>query len=462
MDGRSFRRRVLAVLAGLLALALLELAVRAAESIADRPADEFFYGRVFERAGEVYRTREQRRGFFLAQEFPARKAPGALRVFIVGGSTALGFPFEKFYGLTQLLQVALSRLEPGRTVEVIDAAGFGYATNRVAAVAEEVLALQPDALVVMTGHNEFLEQRVGGPRRVALFRLLLGLERKLRGRADTVRWEAHDVRPAERAEVEARFKAALRRLARAARRAGVPTILVTCPSNLKDYRPYGPSAVPGAEQERIDRALAAGSVEAEKLLRPWRDRFPTDAWAAFEQGWVAGETGGVAGGELSRRWWERARDLDPQPVRATGALNRIVRGVAVETGNAPADAEEAFGGAPGNDLFLDHCHPRERGQELLALTVLRALARAGLVGLPAGGEDLVAKEWRAYAAAAPAPSWAGSYYRIAFEAGMNMDRPCRGMRLTEEALRFDPAQEKALRLRERLLPRVEGYCLTGD
>jgi len=84
-----------------------------------------------------------------SRSFAAHKPAGTFRVFVVGGSIA------GLYGEKEL-SAALSRLMPGRAVEVIGCGMSGYDSPRERLVIEEVLGYSPDMLVLMSGHNESL------------------------------------------------------------------------------------------------------------------------------------------------------------------------------------------------------------------------------------------------------------------------------------------------------------------
>ncbi|MFH1572316.1 MAG: hypothetical protein ABIL09_30270 [Gemmatimonadota bacterium] len=76
-----------------------------------------------------------------------------------------------------------------------------------------------------------------------------------------------------------------------------------------------------------------------------------------------------------------ARDQDPQPWRATAALNRAIRETAVAEHALLADVEAEFerhsaAEGVGWDLMADHLHPTTAGQLLLARTVVEALESA--------------------------------------------------------------------------------------
>ncbi len=52
--------------------------------------------------------------------FPAAKAPGTLRIFVQGESSAAGFPYGRWASPAALLQQRLQRAYPDRNVEVIN------------------------------------------------------------------------------------------------------------------------------------------------------------------------------------------------------------------------------------------------------------------------------------------------------------------------------------------------------
>jgi len=92
--------------------------------------------------------------------FPARKAPGTLRVFVQGESSAAGFPYGRWASPAAMLQQRLQRAYPDRNVEVINTAMAAVTSYVLLDFADEIIAQQPDAVVMYTGHNEYLG--VGG------------------------------------------------------------------------------------------------------------------------------------------------------------------------------------------------------------------------------------------------------------------------------------------------------------
>ncbi|RKY20327.1 MAG: hypothetical protein DRQ55_08035 [Planctomycetota bacterium] len=75
---------------------------------------------------------------------------GRLRLLLFGGSNTQGFPEE-------LMQRALNEAAPDPGYEVINLGRPGYGSERVLILFEQALALEPDVVVIYSGHNEFVE-----------------------------------------------------------------------------------------------------------------------------------------------------------------------------------------------------------------------------------------------------------------------------------------------------------------
>lgn len=107
----------------------------------------------------VARTSESRLEFFNEATFKVEKPAGTTRIFCFGGSTTYGRPFDGRTAFPRWLGELLNASAPDRRFEVINAGGISYASYRIVPLVREVLAFQPDLVIIYTGHNEFLERR---------------------------------------------------------------------------------------------------------------------------------------------------------------------------------------------------------------------------------------------------------------------------------------------------------------
>ena len=96
---------------------------------------------------------------FHSQQFAAPKPADGFRLFVLGGSSAFGFPWGADVAFPRLLGLALQESLPELHVESINAAAMSYGSHRLRILAHEVLDHDPDAIVIYGGHNEFIERR---------------------------------------------------------------------------------------------------------------------------------------------------------------------------------------------------------------------------------------------------------------------------------------------------------------
>ena len=105
-------------------------------------------------AGMRVNSRQMRAG----REVETPKPPGSLRVFITGGSTALGAGApDNARTAGGYLEAALApwAKEHGREVEVFTMAGCGWASTHERIAIENIIArLEPDVVVSLTGAND--------------------------------------------------------------------------------------------------------------------------------------------------------------------------------------------------------------------------------------------------------------------------------------------------------------------
>lgn len=355
---------------------------------------QLFVPAEFAGEGYVAANRLVARRYFPGEEYPpappiepfkAARAEGALRVFVLGESSAAGFPLPHNGTFSRVLADVLADVLPDATIEMVNLGIAATNSFTLVDLMDEVLEQRPDLVLVYGGHNEYYGALGVGSRqgamaspsvkRMALRVLRLRTAVVLRdalasllggeGGAASSRAEA-----ATMMEVVARdqeielgsdvYKAGLQQFAenialviQRCREQGVPVFVASQPSNVLDRAPFA-SAANG-------RAGGADSVfaSASHLL-------------------ATGDS------SAARELFIRARDLDVVRFRAPSKLNEVVRRVAAEQHARYVPVAEAFdarsGGMPGTELFFEHVHPTPSGQVLIARTFFESIRDVGLDG----------------------------------------------------------------------------------
>ncbi len=361
-------------------------------------------------------------GFMQAEAWILPKPEGSFRVFCFGGSATLGVPIEKQPERTFPGQLEARLVEAGLDAEVINLGGASYASDQVVELLGQVMAHQPDALVVYSGNNEFFEYALElaalnpEPASVLapgsalhLVRLLhrvrpppvvVPAERELAQRAlvaAAVRaslrelgptgWEVAGTERVDRPyhDVMARFGDNLWRMASLAAEAAVPLYLVEVPANLLEppYLPGGHPNLGPVGAWRRDRSLERGRALLDQqdhlgAVPALDEAVGLDALhaeARYLRGLArlrAGEMGPALEDLRAALWLEPApgRPLPVQTERLESAARHFDTTRFVPTATAFETAQLAAG---DRGHFHDVCHLTPEGQALLARKVARAL-----------------------------------------------------------------------------------------
>jgi tetratricopeptide (TPR) repeat protein len=406
--------------------------------------------RVFqEDAGRgIFRTHPAAvRHTFRSQEFLIHKPPGGLRVFVLGGSSAYGFPHAEAEAFPAILERVLRAAHPERVVEVVNAAAMSYGSHRQRVLAHELLEHEPDVLILYEAHNEFVEERFYrdiitrpaalDPLRAALHgtrlysAMTFGYRRFTGPRPhsrfsetgadgllglDVAREDASLRRAQDKDAALDRFRANIGAIFDLARSRGALAIVCTVAANLRAWPPnqslFDPATPAASRQEALAlersarQALANGDpARADEALARAVGLAPGHAGLQFLRGQAL---------EALSRWdeartaYRKAADEDVQPARALSVFNDAIRGLAKQHSSVLVDVERRFEeisphGLVGFDLIEDYVHPTPEGHAIIAWELWRAIEEAGM----AGGASAPDRELFARAAAVRGPGESG-------------------------------------------------------
>ena len=95
----------------------------------------------------------------MARKVTGAQEPGSYRIFLFGGSTVEGVHVPE-YGFAQQLEFWLRQLQPDKPLEIYNFGRAGRDSGYVRSKVETTIGHDPDLLIVLTGHNEFLSRHV--------------------------------------------------------------------------------------------------------------------------------------------------------------------------------------------------------------------------------------------------------------------------------------------------------------
>jgi tetratricopeptide (TPR) repeat protein len=304
-----------------------------------------------------------------------KKPENGYRIFVLGGSTAAGFPYGNNVMFSRILNYRLADAFPGRHIEIMNTAMTAINSYALLDFMDEILAQKPDAILIYAGHNEFYGamgvasmESLGKNRwmvntliKLTHFRTFL-LIRDFIGQIR--RWLGNEFNKdttAKHAETlmerivanqtisygsnmyemgKRQFEENLRDIYKKAKGDGVPVLISELVSNIRDQAPFVSNAVNnGFSANEVYRL--AQSLETDKKYAEAENEY------------------------------ERAKDLDELRFRAPEEFNKIIHRVAAEFSSPVVPMKSYFekaspNGLVGDNLMIDHLHPNITGYFLMA------------------------------------------------------------------------------------------------
>lgn len=356
----------------------------------------------------------------LPLRMPVEKGTNTFRIFLFGESAAQGDP-DPTYGVGRYLQVLLRERYPGTDFEVVCVAMTAINSHAVLQIARECAGLQGDMWLVYMGNNEvvgpFGAGTVFGAQAppIWLVRANLALKRTKTGQAmealvarfkhDSTAQKSwggmkmfmeHQVRfddPA-RLRVYHSFEKNLDDMLRAGRKAGIPIVLSTVASNLKDCAPFASmhsTTFDDSRKTEFETALEDGlGLESRTgwaaAVRSYSNAAAIDpqfAEVQFRLGTSHLAMTNRFQATQARGEFELARDFDPLAFRADSRINQIIWDATARNPKGKVDmlnAVEVFAtnspvGIAGEEAFYEHVHFHFAGNYLLARAFAEHVAR---------------------------------------------------------------------------------------
>ena len=353
----------------------------------------------------------------LQNTFIKKPSDDRLRVFVLGGSAAMGFP-HKNHGVDRLLAAQLNALFPDNDVEVINTAMTSVNSHVVHQVAETLPANSADFAVILMGNNEVVGPYGPGTfnqnflssltairtlqalKRTRLWQWLDNAFQEVQvtdAKAD-LEWQGMQMfvengvaeSDSRMDDVYEHFDANLRDIIDVLSDKGMHVILSTVPVNLRHSAPFlsienESLAVEQREQVSVLRERATAQSRNQKweaAATGWREVIALDPGHADSHFQLATSLERQGNYIDARRHFERALDLDALRFRADTHINARIQAVAKDYPDSAisfVDSAAAFDHAsaplaPGWESLVEHVHYTFAGNDILARVFARAIA----------------------------------------------------------------------------------------
>lgn len=357
------------------------------------------------------------------------KPQGALRIFVLGESAAEGTP-DPAYGFARILETMLRDRNPGKQIEVVNAAVRGINSHIIVPIARECALWEPDLFVVYMGNNEIIglyspepgkfnlaawpnlirvRQWIKTTRMAQL--LVAAAERSGSGQGnvsmDYFRSQRVAADDPSRRPVYANFERNLNEICDTIQKSKAKTVLATVSVNLQDCPPLGSLHRSGMSDSDLARwqGIYSNGIAAEtagkskEAIQAYQDAAALDDHFAELHFRLARCLLTVNEPDRARQEFISARDWDALQFRSDGLINSIIRKTASARAGAGAvfcDVEGALAtnalsghGVPGEKLFLDQVHFTFDGDYAVALALLPSVEQS--LGLGASSKPALSR-----------------------------------------------------------------------
>ncbi|NLY44122.1 MAG: hypothetical protein GX066_09210 [Clostridiaceae bacterium] len=339
--------------------------------------------------------------------FEAEKSENTLRGFVIGGSSAQGFPYESNQSFSKITELALKQSGKYENVEILNLGATAMSSYYIKDVAKKVLKYRPDFIVIYGGHNEYygtISYTTGGNyytknlylllKESRIFQLIFSLidsnntnASNDRGTLMTEQFNNKKVFKdgAVDKKVAQDFIRNIDEVVSMYSAKDIPVIIVEPVSNLYDMPPFS-----GENDEQFEEFIKRYhdvilENDREKLQEIYNERLTDSRYNTNANiKYLDALCKTLLDGKPSLDSFIEAKDFDGIPFRARSELVNALKDYCMEKSRECSNlffipfsdylisnyGEDIF----GNDIFIDHLHFNQRGQRILSKAIAEKLA----------------------------------------------------------------------------------------
>ena len=361
-----------------------------------------------------------------------KKDNNTIRIFVLGESTTIGYPYFHNGSFHRWLQYRLLHTYPDKNFEIINLSLTAVNSYTVLSFAKELVNYEPDAVLIYTGHNEFYgalgaasTQNLGSNphvinfilslRDLRLSQLIINIYAGIKNIFGTTGLKPGGDRMqlmVAKQEIPYRsdlyekgviqFRDNMDAIMNLFNKRHIPLFISNLVSNEKDLKPFisfNPDSIksPGFKNNftlGVKSFTNRDFNSAEAYFKKADQLFNSNALCNFYLGRLAYEKDDFL---LAKKYFLKAKDLDGLRFRAPEQLNEILVQLADKYPNTHlVDTRTAFEANAdhyiiGDELTVDHVHPDLKGYAIISDVFYEAIKKYQVV--PASnGNDMTFKQ----------------------------------------------------------------------
>ena len=362
------------------------------------------------------------------EPFRKKKDSSTVRIFVLGESTTVGYPYFHNGSFHRWLQFKLDRAYPSKKIEIINLSLTAVNSYTVYGFAQQLMPYQPDAVLIYTGHNEYYGAMGVGSTQIlgsnpTLVNNLIGLKKlKIVELLSNTYQNFINANPSDSGTNKGtrmqrmvnkdeiplnsdifqkgieQFNSNISKTFELFQKHNIPVYVGNLVSNEKDLEPFisiAPNDLPQGFLENFqlgEKAYLNEKYEEAKVYLVFADaifsEYPLCKYylgqiAIAQENW-----------DLAKSYLQKAKELDGLRFRAPQKLNEILKvqskkHIKVHLVDVVSQFEKnAPGSLIGDNLMTDHVHPNLKGFALMSEAFYTSLKETQLLSSEKAEQEL--------------------------------------------------------------------------
>ncbi len=392
--------KIVALLLPILLLCLFEIALRIAGfgqeySLFIPDAKRESYLVMNPRVSEKYFNEQQNATAGNYEPFKKHKEENSFRIFVLGESTTIGYPYLHNGSFHRWLQYRLSHTFPEKHIEIINVSLTAVNSYTVLDFARQLVPHKPDAVLIYTGHNEYYgamgvctTNGIANYPAIVRFTLLL---REFR-LTQFIHYVISNISKQDASKIDL-HENLMRRMALGQL---VPFKSKMYYQGIKQFRSNLTKILNVLTTNGIP-VFVSNVVSNEKDMKPLISDTTHVELSAIHQFKLAEQAYQNKEFSNAQMLYRKARELDLLRFRAPDTINYIIKKVSDDfplvfyVDTQAVMEEHSPHGIIGKETLLEHVHPNLFGYALLSDAFYQALKNAKLLSYPPVNEISFAK-----------------------------------------------------------------------
>ena len=364
--------------------------------------------------------------------FKKNKDTSILRIFVLGESTTIGYPYFHNGSFHRWLQYRLMRTFPDRQFEIINLSLTAVNSYTVLGFAKELIKYKPDAVLIYSGHNEFYGTLgVGSSNRIAgnahiirlmlflrqfrMVQLLTNIYEKIKNLSGSdAKYSGQTLMQRMVADQQIifgsklfykgidQFVSNMNETLELFNSYHIPVFVSNLVSNERDLKPFVSVPADSIRFPGFNKNFALGVTAFGKGNWASASRYFNMADKIYDAhalcNFYLGKLSVIQGDQnMAKFYFIRAMDLDGLRFRAPTLINDTISKLCSKYTYAHfVDTKAAFEACSvdhiiGNDLMLEHVHPNLTGYALISDVFYEALKKEHIIS-PAKENELTFRQ----------------------------------------------------------------------